>query len=424
MFKNAQIRNILWMFIDKAFLLVGNFIVSVLVARYLGPQNLGYVSYGIALGAIAIAISQWGANYTIFNTGAKNIKRSYKYIMATEKIRSVIYLVIYLIINIILIFFSQYERNTYYLISLVLLSQIFLALDVYQFHYNATLQSKINAKSSILAKLLSMFMRVTFVYFEMNVLYFIIPFFIEGIIIYWKRRSNLAKENIKINKSASYVKHYFNIGLPLVLTGVCVVIYSKINELMLGWLISYKTLGLYSVSFVLNSAWTFVPMSIGISLLSKPIKEKMNSNEQKLGFSFVSIIVFASSIPMLLITYFFADIIIELTFGYEYLESSRILFIMSIASALSVLGFISNRIINLYDGGGRYLMYKTFISSIIFIIMSYFLVKQYEILGAAYGFLLSELFSLTILNYFYQKGLLFKIHIKVFSSHGYYQQYK
>jgi O-antigen/teichoic acid export membrane protein len=420
MIKNAQIRNILWMFVDKAFLLVGSFVVSVMVARYLGPEQLGLISYGVALGALVIAISQWGANYTIFNTAAKNPKRSAGYIINTEKVRLILYISCYIILNIWLYFFGEYSNSEFKLVSLVILSQIFLGMDIYQYHYNAQLKSKINAKSSIIAKLVSMTLRVVFIYSEYGAIFFVIPFFIEGYIIYKLRKHHIRQDGENFN--VKYKRQYFHLGLPLVATGVCIAIYTKMYEVMLANLVSYKAVGIYSVAFAINTAWTFIPLSIGISLISKPMREKSDKN-MMIGYSFVTLVVLLSSLPMLLLTYIIPEKIIYFTFGEQYLESANVLFLLALGTMLSTLVFITNRMINSIIGGSKYIFKKVLISSIIMAFVCYLLVLNYGVYGAGLGFVISELINLTLLNYFFNNFNVLRMHLQVPFSFSYFKQY-
>jgi O-antigen/teichoic acid export membrane protein len=421
MFKNAQIRNILWMFIDKAFLLVGGFVVSVMVARYLGPEQLGLISYGLALGTLLVAISQWGANYTIFNTAAKKPIRSGSYIVNSTKFRLYIYILSFFVINLWLYYFGQYSDINYNVVFLVILSQVFLALDIYQFHYNAILKSKINARSSIIAKTTSMILRLAFLYLDLGVIFFVIPFFIEGYIIYKLRSSAFIKEPHNKNQPV-YLKSYLSNGLPLVVTGVCVAVYTKMYELMLGNIVSYNAVGIYSVGLAINSAWSFIPMSIGISLFSVPMKAN-NKNDMLTGFSFVTLIMLLSSLPVLIGICFFSSEIVHFTFGEEYSQSADILLILAISSLCSTLGFITNRMINVEKGGGVYILKKSLFSSIIMFFVSYFFVSKYGVYGAACAYLLSELINLTLFNYLFRNGLIFKVHINLFTSFFYYKKY-
>jgi O-antigen/teichoic acid export membrane protein len=424
MFKNAQIRNILWMFVDKAFLLFGSFIVTIMIARYLGPEKLGYFSYGIALSGLAVAISQWGANYTIFDTAAKNEKRSANYIKSTEKKRLYLYILTFIIIGIYVYIFNSYSVNDYMVVVLVIISQVFLGMDIYQYHYNAILKSKINAKSAIISKAISMSMRLALIYYDANYMFFVIPFFVEGIICYVIRRKYLEYEvsgrGYDVNVFSS---SYFSVGIPLTIISVCVVLYTKINEILLGALVSYESLGVFSVALTLNYAWTFIPMAIGVSLLSKPIKE-IDDSEKISGYSFVTVVTILCSLPILAVVYFYSEYILFYTFGVEYESAGKILFILSIGCLLGIVGFITNRMINSFSGGRGYLLKKVIFSSILMLSSSYLLVSNYGLYGAAYGVVLTEALNLTIFNYFFNRGLVIKIHLGVFSNFNYFKRYR
>lgn len=68
---NKYFKNSLWLIIDKLFLLLGGLIVTTMVARYLGPEQLGKLSYGITLSFLCAIISQWGASFSNISKRAR-----------------------------------------------------------------------------------------------------------------------------------------------------------------------------------------------------------------------------------------------------------------------------------------------------------------------------------------------------------------
>jgi O-antigen/teichoic acid export membrane protein len=164
-------------------------------------------------------------------------------------------------------------------------------------------------------------------------------------------------------------------------------------------------------------------MSIGISLLPKAMKER-EPKMRIIGYSFVSVIVLISTIPMLIITSVYSETLIAVTFGHKYSESSEILFIISLSCVFSVIGFITNRIINSYPEGGRYLMKKAVFSSVFAIILSYYLVGAYQLEGAAIGLLLSEILNVTIFNYLFKNRIIIEIHKSMLISFSYFRKYR
>lgn len=65
---NKYIVNSIWLMLDKVLVLGGGLLVFILVSNYLGPEELGKITFGVALSALPITLSQWGSNFTIFNT--------------------------------------------------------------------------------------------------------------------------------------------------------------------------------------------------------------------------------------------------------------------------------------------------------------------------------------------------------------------
>lgn len=412
---NKYLNNIIWLIFDKFFILFGSLFVTIIVSKHLGPDGVGLISYSIALGGLALTISQWGGSYIIYNIGISKYKLAINLIISTENIRAYIYICVWLILC-LWVFISNGLQITSLLISLFMLSSIFLGLDLYQYYYNARLESKYNARTSMLAKLISMIFRWGLVYINSNIWFFIIPFFLESYIIYFLRKRRLYNDYKKFRKiKKSYSKLYLSMGKSIVLSSVLVFFYSKINEIMIVKILSYQDLGYYSIALTLSSAWTFIPLSVGISLMTKPLSLKYNL-ENKLLYAFPFLVMIIISLPILCIVFFSSNAIVDLTFGSTYIESSTLLFILSVSTLFSSLGFISNRLLTSIEGGGKYLFKKSIVSSVFSIVLSYVLISYYGLIGAAYSFLIIELLNLTLFNYFFENKFILKVHISLLSS--------
>ncbi|CAH6857184.1 Oligosaccharide flippase family protein [Vibrio chagasii] len=416
-FKNKTIKNILWLSIDKIFLLIGGLVVSVVVAKHLGAAELGKISFGLSLSGLAVTLSQWGASHYIFNESAKNPQNGQKLIKSSELFRFSVYIITWFIISIWL-FLSEKYHDSYLLISLVIISNLFLGLDIYQFYFNAILKSKVNAIGSMYSKTISMSLRLFFATFSYSTYFFIIPILLNNIILLTYKRLKIKDNNVKELK---YRKDFVKAGAPYMMTAMCVYAYMKINEILLVQMIDYTSLGQYIVGFTLAQSWAFVPMSIGISLLSKPIKENKRSVS---GFSFVLVNMILFSLPILAFTYFYPHLIISYTFGDEYNQAGDILFLLCVSSLLSSLVFINNRIIGSIPNGGNYLFKKGILSAFFAIPISYILISYYGVEGAAIALIIIEFLNLTIFNYLFDNKVVLKIQLNCFYINDYLSEMK
>ncbi|WP_415775092.1 oligosaccharide flippase family protein [Shewanella oncorhynchi] len=403
-----RIFNSLWIALDKLFILGGGLLVYILVSNYLGPEFFGVVTFGVAISSIPIVISQWGGNHTIFNSAIKNGFISYNYIVTSELHRVALYLFISILIIFYLYFFSDYGEYAF-LISMIVLAHVFSGLDLMQYFFDGSIKSKFNAKASMFSKLVSMTNRALFVGLKVDAFFFFIPYLINNFISYYYKRLAFNREtDFVINKA--YKIEFFRVGSPFLISAIFALIYMKVNEVMLATLTNFSNLALYNVALTIGFAWSFIPHAIGLSFIGRGI-EQGDEKDQIDSFSCVCFAMIVVSLPFLICLSFFSEFLVSLLFNSSFSPSASLLPLMSLTALLSTLGVINNRIISSYDGGGQYLYKKVFVCSFLSIFISYQLINKFGMHGALYSIFLSEVFSLTIGNYFFRHGLVLKIHI-------------
>lgn len=404
---NKFIINSLWLIVDKMYLLLGGFIVSIMVAKYLGPEDLGRFTYGIMLSLWCTTFSQWGASYFIFNLSSNKAKDALVYINGTEFVRAIVYVVSWCTISIYLYLNLPYDDFVF--ISVVILAGVFQGLDIYQYYFNGVLKSKYNARISIVARTISMSLRLVIVLLDGDIWLFILPIIIEGGIVFYYKRSKVKNINFETELNKENISgRYFKKSFPFFLSSILVLLFSKVNELVLQYITDFHQLGVYAAAMVLSMSWTFLPLSIGTSLLTKAISEK-----QVDALSFINLVVILISIPVCLGVYFFSDYIVMYTYGSDYSSIKDIIHLMSVSSSLSVLNVLNNRYLASLEGGGRYLFYKLLTLSTLGVLVTYICIDRYGLVGAAYSILLMEILSYTIGNYFLKSACIISMQLNM-----------
>ncbi|MEL0622239.1 oligosaccharide flippase family protein [Marinomonas arenicola] len=407
---NLYLNNSLWILVDKVFILGGGLIVYVVVSNYLGPVAFGKVSFGVALASIPITLSQWGANHTISNMAISNRVKAIRYIIATKKIRCFLYLFISFFIFFILFYVDSYRADSYFIL-LIILSHFHSGLDVSQYYFSAVLESKVNAFSSMISKFISIFTRLFFVYLNVDLLWFFLPYFFNNYISYKIKYNKLPVHRYR---SRRYGKSYIKLGKGFVLSAFFTIIYSKINEILLSGLFGYSEVAIFNVAMTLAFSWSFFPQAFGLSYFTKAMRgydKKMKED----AFSFIIFLMLVISMPIVFLVCLFSSNVVSFLFSENYMQASEILPILTFSCLFSSLGLINNRIIGGYKRGSNYLYKKVISCSILSVFLSYFLIKFFGLIGAAYSLLIVEVFSVTVANYFFKSGLILKIHFRLFS---------
>nr|EKU7881841.1 oligosaccharide flippase family protein [Proteus mirabilis] len=220
---------------------------------------------------------------------------------------------------------------------------------------------------------------------------------------------NLVKE-IVVKKKSRYNKYILSSGLAIVFSSLSIAIYTRINQFMISYLDSDYSLGIYSVAVTLSSSWAFILSALISSTLPSIFGEKDDNKAIRIGVKLNIIITLISLLVLSFIT-LFGKLFINLLFGEEYINAYYLLKILCISTMFSNLGMLSSRFI-VRSSGYSFLSKKMFIMVLLSIPISYCLIKNYGLIGASYSVLIIEFVSLTLMNYFFKKRIVWKLHLE------------
>ncbi|OOE77977.1 hypothetical protein BZG72_15960, partial [Salinivibrio sp. PR6] len=195
--KNRFVQNALWAMVDKFVVLFGSLIAYVLVSKYLGPEKFGVFAFGVTISTLGVTISQWGANHVVFNLAVKNTRVASKVMFSSEATRLRIYVAFWGVSSLVLYFYLG-KGDDFLILSLLIASHVFVALDVYQFYLEGSLNAKINARSNMLARALSTLLRVAMVFLSLKSIWFVFPYLINNLVIFFRRRCYVKKSHSHI----------------------------------------------------------------------------------------------------------------------------------------------------------------------------------------------------------------------------------
>lgn len=114
--------------------------------------------------------------------------------------------------------------------------------------------------------------------------------------------------------------------LPLALSSIIIIIYSRIDVIMLSIMKGDVPVGLYSAAYKLSDPFLLIPSALGVSLFPIMFKSFRNSREEliriyELSFKYILIIM----LPIAIITTLLADRIIMLIYGDAFEGSATAL---------------------------------------------------------------------------------------------------
>lgn len=389
-------KNVSWILIQNIFSMICSVFVTAIVARHYGAAGYGYINFAQSFVALFSFIAIMGTNHIIM----KNLSE--------DKIEVGIVLGSNLFIRIILAIISLlvsqgislliYDKDINILILLFNLNTILCSFDVFSYYAQSKIQNKYISISKIISITVFSILKLLVIFLDLNINFFVLTYLIETIIysilLYISYRKISSNRNVKWKIDYSYIKELLKKGKYYALASLMVTIYLRIDQVMLGTMISDKSqVGIYSAAVRISDIWTFVPVSIITSY--KPIiineKEKSKAKYDKELSKLYNIVSFVCFLFVVIICVF-GKLGIYILYGNEYSSAYIPLIILTIGIWFGVLGNI-HYIWMTCENKEKYSTFYSFSGCITNIIFNFLLIPKYGIIGAAIATLISQISS-------------------------------
>lgn len=405
--------NSAWMMLEKFLGIFGLIFVNSYMAKYIGPENFGKLAFTTSIFVFVQTLSWFGAQNILFKRFSENIHSGIRLAITTQSMRCYIY-ILTSFCALLYLWFSSDPLTFVFGIGNCIASY-FIINDIYSIHNNSQLISVVNALTNIIGLFLALAIRFILVFFEAEPYTMIFPIIILAMVPYILRKIYFYK-NYKTNRTIKskkrYNKYMLITGGSLVLSSLSIVLYTQVSNIFLAKFTSFTNLGIYNVALTLGSAWGFINIALITSYFSKIYATSNNLVELRYLRQIHWLVIFVTFSAMTGV-FLFGSWGVSVLYGEEFIDAIKLLPFIVFATMLSALGTISYRYMMKLNGY-KYLSIKMLTVSLLSIPLSYFSIQSYGILGAAYSFIVIEIFSLTIANYLFKNGCILKMHLNVF----------
>lgn len=398
-FHNKVSANILWLFFEKMLRLsVGIFVVTQ-IARYLQADKFGLLNYSIALVSIFSAVSAIGLNGIVVRDLITKPEKSNTILGTAFTLRILASLLTYIFLIYLIIFISPNDEERQSIVILLGGVLIFKSAEIVKLWFESQVSSKYTVWVESVVFFLMAALNILLIYFKMPLVAFIYVLVAESILLfiflfylYGKVVGSL--KNWKINRKQAM--NLLNDSWPLIISSTAWIIYTRIDQIMIGQMIDDKAVGIYSAATRISESLVVFPTIIVFSII--PTIMNLKAKYNSLYLEKFQTIYDITIIPMM----FFAlgasilsKQIIFFLFGASYEAASSILIIHIWSIIFVSMAVISGRYL-INEGLQKITMQRHLIGLIINILLNFFFIPIYGVEGAA----MSSLISLALSNYF------------------------
>jgi len=390
--------NVSWVLSERLVRVLAGLFVGVLIARTLGPEKYGYLSYALSYIALFVPVATLGLDSITVKELVTHPEQRNQILGTTFFLKLGGSLTLLLFVAISLSF--QESNSSSALIAIIAIAPIFQSLNVVDFHFQANVKSKYVAKAQIIQLGFSSILKLFLIYIQAPLIYFAWLYVLDSLLL----AALLLITYSNRNGTALYWKPEFHLGQrllrqswPLMLSGLTVTIYMRIDQVMINHMVNSTEVGYYSAATTLSEAFYFLPVAVCASMFPSIIHLfKTDKIKYTLRMEKIYGLMIWLGLILAITTSFLSTWLIEFLYGADYIKSAAILNIHIWAAIFVFLGVASGKQL-VTEGMQLRAFFRTFAGAIINIMLNYILISKYQSVGAAW----STLISYAVAGYLY-----------------------
>ncbi|MCD6197931.1 MAG: flippase [Deltaproteobacteria bacterium] len=377
--------NTSWLMGHRVLSMVVALFVGVYVARYLGPERFGLLSYAGSFVGLFTALATLGLDGIMVRELVKTPERRDELLGTAFWLKAGGAILMWIGIA-AAVPFTHNDTQTNILIVIIAFAIIFQAFNVIDFNYQAEVKSKYVVYAQLVQLVVSSTIKLILIWISAPLVYFACVFLLDAVVHsvgltamylkntgkvwHWKWRWETAKELLRDS-------------WPLILSGMVISVYMKIDQVMIKEMLDAKQVGLYAAAVRLSEAWYFVPMAITSSVFPAIINAKKQSEAfyyQRLQQLYDLMVWLAVAIA--LPTTFLAPWVIRVLYGDAFSPAAGVLSIHIWAGVFVFLGVANGRWI-IAENLQYIATIRSTAGAMVNVVLNILLIPNYGINGAA-----------------------------------------
>ncbi|WP_318480480.1 flippase [Photobacterium leiognathi] len=403
------IKNSSWLLIDKVFRIFLGVFVSAWVARYLGPEEYGKLAYAMAVIGIFQVISLCGFDGIVVRDISKEKSKANIILGTAFYSRILSGIICFILVSIVSGIYYGFGSKSQYLIIIFGSSLLFQCGDVVDLWFQSQSESKRTVIVKLSCYILSSLLKVSLILLKADVIYFAFVMALEfaivslGLFFSYKKFPTSKKWKFKLDTSRLMLKESW----PFILSGISVLIYMRIDQVMIEAMMGSHSLGIYAAVIPFSSTMSFLPSIIFTSILPMVTKYKTDSID-KYEIALKSIFRLFAVVGWLisLCLFFSSDFLVSHLLGNSYYEGINVIKIYAFTNIFICMG-VAQGVWILNENKSKISLYRTLMGAGVCIVGNYIFIPLYGLIGAAYVALFAQILSAVLSNILFSKKIFF-----------------
>lgn len=380
--------------------MVMGLLVGAWVARYLGPSSYGDLSYVIAFASFFQVVSFLGLDGIAIRDIARERQDASVILGSVFRFRIASGFLCWLAAVGAMAVYRPGDHQTLLLTAIICGSFVFQAADTVDLWFQSQTRSKMIVLSRGTAYLLSSLLRVGFILFHAPLVSFAVAGLVESaltaVALFYSYRKFPASISWRFDwrRGAGLI----NESWPYLLSGLAVMTYMRIDQIMLREMLGTHELGIFTAALPLSTMWYFVPImvsqSVGPAIAQK---KRMDKVGYQLAIKRLYSIMWWIMLPLCVGIAILASPVIRVLFGPAFDASALVLAIHIFSGIPVALGSVQD-LWNLNEKKNALPLKKALTGVVVNICLNLLLIPRYGAVGSAMATVVSHSISAVFAN--------------------------
>lgn len=392
--------NSAWQIGDKVSRMGVGVVVSAYVARYLGPDGYGLINFAVALAALFSAIAIFGLPAVVVRDLIERPAERSRILASALSLRifgGVTAISLEMVATLLL---RGADGQAVLVVFLVACSALPQAWDIIDYDY----QSRINARPVVMARNTSFFvlsgLKAAMVMAHAPVAWFAAALSAEQALAALLMARHWRADGLRVSirgASGSEILRLASAAWPLIVTGLSVSLYMRVDQVMLAKMMGDAGVGLFSAAVRISEALYFLPVAVATTVapaLTALRRSSVAQYERRMVGVMRALVWPALGVAVVFTLC--SHSIIQALYGARYSAAAAVLSIHTWAGALVSLGVCGGLWLT-NEGYLKYSMYQTIIGAAVNIALNLAMIPRFGIVGAAVATCAGQLTSVMLI---------------------------
>lgn len=384
-------RNTGWLFAARFLTLGTSFLATLFIARSLGPENYGQLSYALSFIALFSFVASLGMDTILYRDLIREPQKRERILgtaLALRLASGVVAAVAAATVGMLLS-----DDVSALLIAMLSGTFVLSAFQLIQFEFQARAQAKYPSLVTMCIAIFLSALKVCVVWLGGGVLYLAAVLLLEPVLyalayLYlYSTRSGASFLHWRYD--AAYARSLLIDSLPLIALSAFTIIYARIDQVFIKHLLDAHAVGVYDAAVRVAELWFFVPGLLLASLFPAIVNAKTTSDALFTKRLRLLILLLGSiAVAVAVAVSLMAPLIIRILYGAAFMDGVPVLQIYVWSFVGASLGFLANHYL-VAENYRRILSLVALVPMATNIALNLLWIPAHGIHGAAYATLVS-----------------------------------